>query len=107
MFTFAMITGVKKGWLDKKTYGEAARKGWLGLVSYIEPNADIRNVCQGTGKQNDLQYYLDRQRSPATSMARRRYYGALRRSCDSSNELQGHSECDRIVNQQLVVLCSC
>ncbi len=62
MFTFAMITGVKNGWLDKKTYGRAARKGWLGLVSYIEPNGDIRNVCQGTGKKNDLQYYLDRQR---------------------------------------------
>ena len=62
MFTFAMITGVKKGWLDKKTYGRAARQGWLGLVSYIEPNGDVRNVCQGTGKKNDLQYYLDRQR---------------------------------------------
>ena len=62
MFTFAMITGVKNGWLDKKTYAPAARNGWLGLVSYIEPNGDIRNVCQGTGKKNDLQYYLDRQR---------------------------------------------
>ena len=62
MFTFAMITGVKNGWLDKKTYAPAARKGWLGLVSYIDPNGDIRNVCQGTGKKNDLQYYLDRQR---------------------------------------------
>jgi unsaturated rhamnogalacturonyl hydrolase len=62
MFTFAMITGVKKGWLERKPYAKAARKGWLGLVNYIEPNGDIRNVCQGTGKKNDLQYYLDRQR---------------------------------------------
>jgi len=62
MFTFAMITGVKHGWLDKKVYGRAARKGWLGLVSYLEPNGDLRNVCQGTAKKNDLQYYLDRQR---------------------------------------------
>jgi unsaturated rhamnogalacturonyl hydrolase len=62
MFTFAMVTGVKNGWLDKKTYGRAARKGWLGLISYLEPNGDVRNVCQGTGKKNDLQYYLDRQR---------------------------------------------
>ena len=30
MFTFAMITGVKNGWLDEKTYGPAARKAWLG-----------------------------------------------------------------------------
>lgn len=62
MFTFAMITGVKNGWLDKKPYAKAARKGWLGLVTYLDPNADLRNVCQGTGKKNDLQYYLDRAR---------------------------------------------
>lgn len=62
MFTFAMITGVKNGWLDRKTYARAARKGWLGLVSYLEPNGDIRNVCEGTGKKNDLNYYLNRRR---------------------------------------------
>lgn len=62
MFTFAMITGVKNGWLESKTYAAAARKGWLGLISYLEPNGDIRDVCEGTGKKNDLQYYLDRKR---------------------------------------------
>jgi rhamnogalacturonyl hydrolase YesR len=62
MFTFAMITGVREGWLDKKVYGKAARKGWLGVVSYLDSNADVRNVCEGTGKKNDLQYYLDRAR---------------------------------------------
>ena len=62
MFTFAMITGVKEGWLDRKTYAPAARKAWLALVSYLEPNGDIRGVCEGTGKKNDLQYYLDRKR---------------------------------------------
>ena len=62
MFTFAMITGVREGWLDAATYGPAARKAWLGLVSYINPNGDIREVCQGTNKKNDVQYYLDRER---------------------------------------------
>lgn len=60
MFTFAMITGVKQGWLDAATYGPAARRAWLGLISYINPNADVRDVCEGTNKKNDLQYYLDR-----------------------------------------------
>jgi rhamnogalacturonyl hydrolase YesR len=63
MFTFAMATGVKNGWLPKRGYAVAARKGWIGLVSYIEPNGDVRNVCEGTGKKNDLQYYLDRKRN--------------------------------------------
>jgi unsaturated rhamnogalacturonyl hydrolase len=62
MFTFAFITGVKEGWLDAKTYGPAARKAWLALISYINPNGDIREVCQGTNKKNDRQYYLDRER---------------------------------------------
>jgi len=63
MFTFAMITGVKNGWLDAKTYGPAARKAWLALTSYIDADGDIGNVCEGTNKLNDLQYYLDRKRN--------------------------------------------
>ena len=63
MFTFAMITGVKHGWLDANTYGPAARKGWLALIKYIDANADIREVCEGTNKRNSYQYYLDRKRN--------------------------------------------
>jgi unsaturated rhamnogalacturonyl hydrolase len=62
MFTFAMITGVKNGWLDEKTYGEAARRGWLGLVQYLDDQSDLREVCEGTNKRNDLEYYLTRKR---------------------------------------------
>ena len=62
MFTFAMISGVKNGWLPEKPYAKAARKGWLGLVSYLDENADVRNVCEGTGKKNDLEYYFRRAR---------------------------------------------
>jgi rhamnogalacturonyl hydrolase YesR len=63
MFTFAMITGVKNGWLNKKIYGAAARKGWLGLVSKINADGDISDVCEGTNKKNDLNYYLTRARN--------------------------------------------
>ena len=41
MFTYAMITGVKNGWLDKKTYGAAARKGWLALITYINQDDEF------------------------------------------------------------------
>jgi len=63
MFAFAMITGVKSGWLDKKTYAPAARKAWLGLVHYVDAAGDISNVCEGTNKKNDLNYYLTRARN--------------------------------------------
>lgn len=62
MFAYAMVVGVKKGWLDRKTYAPAARKAWLGLVSYIDENGDVKEVCEGTNKKNDKQYYLDRKR---------------------------------------------
>jgi rhamnogalacturonyl hydrolase YesR len=62
MFAFAMISGVKENWLKENPYGLAARKAWLGLVKYIDAKGDISNVCEGTNKKNDLQYYLDRKR---------------------------------------------
>ncbi|MDP4208987.1 MAG: glycoside hydrolase family 88 protein [Bacteroidota bacterium] len=62
MFTFALITGVKNGWLDKKTFGPAARKAWLALVSYINENGDVKDVCEGTNKRNDRRFYLNRKR---------------------------------------------
>lgn len=63
MFTFAFITGVKNGWLDKEIYGAAARKAWLKLITYINENNDVTEVCEGTNKKNSLQYYLDRKRN--------------------------------------------
>ncbi|WP_128912110.1 glycoside hydrolase family 88/105 protein [Granulicella sibirica] len=62
MFTYAMITGVKHGWLDGQTYGPAARRGWIAVVGYIDQNDDITSVCEGTGKFNNLEYYLARRR---------------------------------------------
>lgn len=62
MFTFALITGVKNGWLDADEYAPAARKAWLALVTYIDENGAVREVCVGTNKKDDEQYYYDRPR---------------------------------------------
>jgi rhamnogalacturonyl hydrolase YesR/catechol 2,3-dioxygenase-like lactoylglutathione lyase family enzyme len=62
MFAFAMVTGVKNGWLDAATYGPAARRAWLALVGYIDQNADVTSVCEGTNKLDDLDYYINRKR---------------------------------------------
>ncbi len=63
MFTFAFVTGVKQGWLDKKKYGPAARKAWLGLVKHINADGNVTDVCVGTNKGFTVQYYLDRARA--------------------------------------------
>lgn len=62
MFTYAIITGVKKGWLDKQEYAPVARKAWMALVPYINEKGDVTEVCVGTNKKNDKQYYYDRPR---------------------------------------------
>jgi unsaturated rhamnogalacturonyl hydrolase len=62
MFTFAMITGVKNGWLDGATYGPAARKAWIAVTGYIDQNNDVTSVCEGTNKKNDMEYYFERKR---------------------------------------------
>lgn len=62
MFTYAMITGVKSGWLDKKIYGTAARKGWLALVGYINDDDELTEVCAGTSIKNSREHYMNRPR---------------------------------------------
>jgi len=71
MFAFALVTGVREGWLDKKTYGPAARRAWLGLVKHLDAESNVGEVCIGTNKafqevgpdlETQLKFYLDRPR---------------------------------------------
>jgi len=62
MFTYAFIVGVQQGWLDATEYGLAARKAWLAMIPYIDERNNVTEVCVGTGKKNDKQYYYDRPR---------------------------------------------
>jgi len=71
MFTFAMVSGVKNGWLDRKAYGPAARRAWLGLIQHLDKDANVSDVCIGTNKANlevgpdvskQLEFYLERPR---------------------------------------------
>ncbi len=62
MFTYAFIIGIKQGWLDAKEYAPAARKAWMAMIPYIDERNNVTEVCLGTGKKNDKQYYYDRPR---------------------------------------------
>jgi len=62
MFSYAMITGVRNGWLPEDPYAAVARNGWLGLTSYIDSDGNVDQVCVGTGQKNDRAHYLDRPR---------------------------------------------
>ena len=62
MFAYALISGVRQGWLDASEYAETARKAWLALADYINNDGDLTEICAGTGKSPDEQYYYNRPR---------------------------------------------
>ena len=62
MFAYAMIAGVKRGWLDRDTYGAAARKAWLALVGKLNDKGEMTDVCVGTNQGSGDNAYLNRPR---------------------------------------------
>ena len=62
MFAFALITGIKRGWLDRSVYGQAARNAWLGLARNVNEDGELEKVCIGTNQKFTAQEYLDRPR---------------------------------------------
>lgn len=62
MFTYAMVVGVKKGWLNADEFVPVVRKAWIGLVGYITKRGDVAEVCEGTNKENNKEFYQQRRR---------------------------------------------
>ncbi len=60
MITFAMLRGMKHGWLDRATYEPCVRKAWQAILTRIGADGSLIDVCEGTGKQTSLRAYLDR-----------------------------------------------
>jgi len=44
MFAYALITGVRNGWLDADAFGPVARAAWLALVGRLTPEGRLRDV---------------------------------------------------------------
>lgn len=62
MFGFAILQGVTRGILTDPAYTKAYQKAWLALPGYLNENAQLTEVCVGTGKSDDINYYLERPR---------------------------------------------
>jgi unsaturated rhamnogalacturonyl hydrolase len=63
MFGYAITLGVKKGILSDSTFTPVYEKAWKALAEYINQQGKVTNVCVGTGKNNEMDYYLNRPRS--------------------------------------------
>jgi rhamnogalacturonyl hydrolase YesR len=60
MTTFAIVRGLREGWLDKKQYEPVVHRAWHAIKRRIGPNGQLIDVCAGTGKQKSYRDYLDR-----------------------------------------------
>lgn len=62
MFTYAMIVGVKRGWLTDPAYARAARRGWLALCDRITADGYVEDVCEGTMLGTTSDHYRSKKR---------------------------------------------
>lgn len=60
MITFAMVRGIRSGWLDEDEFGPLARQAWEAIKQRVGEDGVLLDVCTGTGKQKSLQDYRDR-----------------------------------------------
>jgi len=60
MFAYAMLLGIKHDLLPADPYQTAVDSAWTALTGLIDANGNVQDVCIGTGKNNDLDFYLAR-----------------------------------------------
>jgi rhamnogalacturonyl hydrolase YesR len=60
MFAYAMIVGIQSELLAEEPYQHAVDRAWAALAARVDAAGNLDAVCIGTGKNNDLAYYLAR-----------------------------------------------
>ena len=60
MITFAIVRGMRRGWLDPAEWQPVVDRAWTAIKSRVGPSGRLVDVCTGTGKQKNLRAYFDR-----------------------------------------------
>jgi len=60
MIGYAITVGVREGILSTTDFTEAYQKAWLSLAKHVNEEGKVTDVCVGTGKGADIDYYLNR-----------------------------------------------
>ena len=61
MIGFAMLRGMREGWLPRGEFEQPADRAWAAIKKRIRLDGEfLEGVCTGTGKQTSLQAYFDR-----------------------------------------------
>jgi len=59
MFVYSISKAVNQGWIDK-SYLSVAFNGWKGLITRIQPDGQVRDICVGTGIEDNIKFYYER-----------------------------------------------
>jgi rhamnogalacturonyl hydrolase YesR len=60
MIGYAMLRGIRAGWLDRAAYDPLARRAWDAVNARIGGDGTLFDVCTGTGKQRSARDYFER-----------------------------------------------
>jgi rhamnogalacturonyl hydrolase YesR len=60
MIGFAMLRGIRNGWLDEAKYRPVVDKAWRAVLTRTGPDGVFMDVSESTNKQPSLQDYLHR-----------------------------------------------
>ncbi|MCS7466191.1 glycoside hydrolase family 88 protein [Stieleria sp. ICT_E10.1] len=60
MITFAIVRGLRRGWLAPQEWTPVVEKSWSAIKSRIGSGGQLVDVCTGTGKQKTVRDYYDR-----------------------------------------------
>ncbi len=60
MISFAIVRGLRRGWLEATEWQPVVDKAWTAIKSRIGPEGQLVDVCTGTGKMKSLRDYYDR-----------------------------------------------
>jgi rhamnogalacturonyl hydrolase YesR len=60
MIAFAMLRGLRSGWLDHPAFRQAVDRAWTAIKKRTAATGSLVDVCASTGKQPSLRHYYDR-----------------------------------------------
>ena len=60
MIAVAMNRGIRHGWLPAAKYKPIVARAWNAVKARVGSDGQLIDVCTSTGKQKNLQAYLDR-----------------------------------------------
>ena len=61
MISYAILTGLRRGWLEESEWKSVIEKSWRAICGRIDlQGRNVIGACTGTGKQTSLEAYLKR-----------------------------------------------